>query len=300
MEFLGFIRPDGSVGARNSVLIISADPGVDRLCVNVADSVLGAVPVQCWPEKNRSIEIFSDLVKNPNVAGAVVVEPVSGGAGEMIIDAMAQMGRPAELITVSGSGGIIEANARAVRSAMLMTREASTLRRQATLLSRLMVGLIYEGNSGTGDLLYYCVNSLVENNGRVVIAKRVADKKDKINKCPVVKKLGAGGKVDRDRGLYEIECARNQHDTLIEMAAKGVQLVVAASGGPYPAAHSIVPVINVTASKNYYESLRDNIEIYLDGLDYERFKAEDFSLLIVNEIIATASGKLTKAEILKF
>lgn len=299
MEFLGFIRPDGSVGVRNYVLIISSDPGMNGLCNNVAGTLINTLSVPSWPENGSWTEYIKALVTNPNVAGAVVVEPDREGPGEFIINTLAQTGKPSDIVTVSSSGGIIEASARVIRSAMLMVREASTMRRQATPISRLVTGLMYEDKSGTGDLLYHSVKLLVENNGRVVLSKKVADKKDKINGLHAVKKLPAGGKIDKNQGVYEIDHFENHHKTLFEMVSLGVQLVVAAGGNPCPLSHTILPVINITAEKDYFEALKDGVEVNLSGLNYESYGAEDYSLLIVNEIIATASGKLTKAEILK-
>lgn len=299
MEFLGFARPDGSVGIRNFILIISLGPGTNRLCARVADSVLNTVAVPFWPEKDRWLEFIDALVTNPNVAGAVVVEPAAEGYGEKIVNTLAQLGKPSDLITVDRSGGVIEASSRAVRSAMLMVREASTMRRQVTLISRLIVGLIYGDKSGTGDLLYHSVNHLVEYNGRVLLSKKVADKKDRLNSLPIAKKLPAGGKIYKDRGVYEVDYRQNRHEIMLEMASKGVQLVVLAGESPCVDSHTIIPVVNIAADQDCHESLKDSVEVNLSGLDYERYRVEDYSLLVVNEIIATASGKLTKAEVLK-
>jgi len=300
LEFLSFIRPDGGFGVRNYILVIPGDPATNGLARNIAGSLLQAVAVQAWPEKEKCADFFRDLVTSPNVAGAVVVDPVPGGAGETVAGTMKELGKPCEVVTVSAAGGAINASAVAVRAAMSMIREASTYRRQLNLASRLLLGVIYREQAGAGELLYHCLDQLVENNARIVLARKVAGKKDKMQRLPEVKKLPAGKKVEQSRGIYEIEYREDIGQTLSAMAAGGVQLVLALGHGPCPAGHTVMPVLNVTADSDYYQSMQDMVDLNLGGLETGRYKAEDFSLLLLNEIIATASGKLTKAEVLKF
>ena len=44
-EFFGYIRENGTVGARNYVLVLSATVYANRLCERVADVVHNAVPL---------------------------------------------------------------------------------------------------------------------------------------------------------------------------------------------------------------------------------------------------------------
>ncbi|MFZ5648154.1 MAG: UxaA family hydrolase [Bacillota bacterium] len=300
MEFLGFARPDGSVGVRNKILIASMDADINRLCLNVASSVINMVPVPGWPDKKRYADYLSTLAANPNVAGLVILDQSSEGFGEAVAKTVQDMGKPSVLINIGDSGGIIEAGARATRAAMLMAREISTQRRQPTPVSRLVVGLIYRDESGTGDLLYHSIAALEKNHGRALIYRDAAEKKTLIGKFPVIKKVDEGGKVGRQQGLYELKASAGSDGILMTMASLGVQLVVDATGGGYTKSHTIMPVINITADKDHFERLRDVIELDLSHLDFSNYKIEDYSLLIVNEIIATASGKMTKAEALKF
>jgi len=299
LEFLSFIRPDGGFGVRNYILVISGDPATNRLAQNIA-SMLHAVAVQAWPEKEKCADFFRDLVSNPNVAGALVVSPETGGVGEKVAETMRGIGKPCELVSVSEAGGAINSSALAIRAAMSMVREASTMHRQLSLASRLLLGVIYREQAGAGELLFHCLDQLVENNARIILSRKVTDKKDKMQNLPEVKKLPPGKKADQSRGIYEIEYSEDINETLSAMAARGVQLVLAVGCGPCPAGHTVMPVMNVTADSDYYLSMQDMVDLNLGGLDLERYKAEDFSLLLLSEIIATASGKLTKAEILRF
>ena len=44
-EFWGYVRPDGSVGVRNYVLLLSATVYANRVCERVADITYGSVPL---------------------------------------------------------------------------------------------------------------------------------------------------------------------------------------------------------------------------------------------------------------
>ena len=45
MEFLGYERPDGSVGVRNHVAVISGGRCANEMTATIADAVKGAVPI---------------------------------------------------------------------------------------------------------------------------------------------------------------------------------------------------------------------------------------------------------------
>ncbi|MFZ5650877.1 MAG: UxaA family hydrolase [Bacillota bacterium] len=300
MDFLGYIRPDGSVGVRNRILVISTAPQTDMMCLNVTNTVLNTVPVLCGVCGAEIKDYAGPLIKNPNVAGAVVLESNPEGIGEKIVSEAAEMGKPAALVDISCPGGVIEAAARATRAAMIMSREVSAQRRQLTPVLRMVLGLIYGEQSGTGDLLYHCIDIIGKNHGRVVISRPKVDKKSLIGRLPVVKQIDPEGKIDKQQGLYELKPSPYPAGTLTAMASLGVQLVVDSTGGRYSGSHTVLPVINITADKALYERFQDGIELDLSDIDSKNYRIEDFSLLIVNEIIATASGKLTKAEALKF
>lgn len=300
MEFLGFIRPDGSVGSRNHLLLISTDPATDKLCLKVADTIYNAVPVVYGPVRHQSFaKYLLAIINSPNVAGAVLLGIQSQGLSENIAREMSLIGKPVEVIDISAAGGPVQAVARSTRAAVSIAREISTYRRQLSLLSRLTLGIIYKEDTKIADLLLPCMRDIIENNNvRIVIAREVVDKKDKINSLHVVKKLGVDDPVGKDRGLYELELLKDPNEIMRSMVLKGVQVVLAATDSLFAGSNALVPVINITTDKNCYETLEDSIELNLSGLDYKRYDANEYRLLIINEIIATASGKLTKAETL--
>ncbi len=300
MNFMGFIRPDGSVGTRNHLLVISTDLATDMICFRVASAVLQAVPVISGFFTSQHEEHYTTLVKNPNVAGAIVLETFAQGVGEKIAGEMSLIGKPVEIVELRAAGGPVQAAARATSAAVFLAREISTYKRQLSIFTRLVLGIIYKDESKTEDVLLPCLLDLVENNyGRIIIANETSSKKDKIKNLPAIKTLGLGDSVGQNRGVYELGFSANTGEILQHMVLRGVQLVLAATGIPCPASNSLVPIINLTADQNHLDSYKEFIELDLSGLDYEQYPVDEYSLLIINEIIATASGKLTKAEAFK-
>jgi altronate dehydratase large subunit len=84
------------------------------------------------------------------------------------------------------------------------------------------------------------------------------------------------------------------------MVAAGAQIVCFTTGRGSTTGHAITPVIKITGNPETYRKLMDNIDInagsILDGLE----SINNLGDRIFTEIIHTANGKKTKAEILGF
>jgi len=82
--------------------------------------------------------------------------------------------------------------------------------------------------------------------------------------------------------------------------AAGAQVVCFTTGRGSTTGHAIAPVIKVTGNPATYERMRDNIDInagtILDGSESIR----DVGERIFKTVVATASGRLTKAEALGY
>ncbi len=150
MKFLGYERPDGSVGIRNYVLVIPGGLLSAKICDFVegtetfitADSGVG----RTGRDRETIARTLIGLGKNPNVA-AVIVHSLSSSAGypelrpTRIAEEIAKSGKRVELIDVSKEGGTFRALEKGVQLAREMVLDASRYRRQYFDLSRLSVGV---------------------------------------------------------------------------------------------------------------------------------------------------------------
>ncbi|HWT83630.1 MAG TPA: UxaA family hydrolase [Candidatus Methylomirabilis sp.] len=138
MSFLGYPRPDGSVGTRNYVLVIPQG----LIAKSIGDFVAGTRFIQTVDhgsgrtthDRERIARVLIGLGRNPNVA-SVIVHAASPGVGypelraERLADEIAASGKRVEVIDPAKDGGVYGAIAKGIQLARMMVYEASKVRR---------------------------------------------------------------------------------------------------------------------------------------------------------------------------
>ena len=179
LTFLGYPRPDGSVGIRNHVLIL---PG-GLVAQRILDFVPGTrtlVSAKSGPgftsrDRESIARVLIGLGRNPNVA-AVIVQGGSPRDGypelrtERLAAEIAESGKPVELIDAQAAGGTLEAIALGVRIAREMAFEASKVRREPFPLGKLGVGVKCGASDPTSGMvgnpvMGYLYDRIVEAGG---------------------------------------------------------------------------------------------------------------------------------------
>ena len=132
----GYRRPDGGVGFRNHVVLLSVVDTANPVARRVAGFVRNTVPIcpsfgraQIADDYEQHVRTLAGLGSNPNVAAAVVLslEPV---AARKVAERIARTGRPVEVVTFDEAGGSIRATEQATRAALHFVLEASGLQRE--------------------------------------------------------------------------------------------------------------------------------------------------------------------------
>jgi len=150
MSFFGYIRPDGSVGTRNYVLVIPQGLIAKSIC----DFVAGTRTIltvdhgsgRTANDRERIARVLIGLGRNPNVA-SVIIHAASPGVGypelkaERLADEIAASGKRVEVIDPVKDGGVYEAIAKGIQLARMMVYEASKLRRVETGDEHLCLGV---------------------------------------------------------------------------------------------------------------------------------------------------------------
>ncbi len=180
LTFKGYVRPDGSVGIRNRLLIIGVDECVDGVCRAMA-AAYGAEAavltnfVTCMLGGNE--ELVHNLVgvgKNPNI-GAVLV--VSMGCGsilpEDIAAAIAESGKPCRAMRVMDQGGSRKAIAHGKALAAELHGLLSKAKREDAPISKLIAGVKCGGSDASSGLASnpvagYAADKLLEAGGTVI------------------------------------------------------------------------------------------------------------------------------------
>ncbi len=138
MSFRGYIRPDGSVGTRNYVLVIPQGIISKSVCSFVAGTrtILTADhgSGRTANDREQIARILIGLGKNPNVA-SVIVHAASPGVGypeltaERLADEIAGSGKRVEVLDPGRDGGVYGCITKGMQLARRMVYEASRLRR---------------------------------------------------------------------------------------------------------------------------------------------------------------------------
>lgn len=105
-----------------------------------------------------------------------------------------------------------------------------------------------------------------------------------------------GEKPDKN-GLVVMDSPGREPEILTGLASAGCNVIAFTTGKGAPQGFPFVPVLKITANENTWNNLQDHMDLCLSGILDDESTLDDGGLLILNELIATASGKLTKAEI---
>ena len=183
--FLGYRRPDGRVGVRNHVAVISASDNANFVVSRIANLVLGTVAVttgfgrgEIGPDLEQHIRTLSGLGLNPNVYGAIVVslEPVIAG---QVAAPIRESGKPVEVVTIDECGGSMAATMAGVRIAQRMAIEASRMASTPADFSCLQIGLECGGSDSTSGMVANPAVGLLSDfavtHGGTVVVSEVAE-----------------------------------------------------------------------------------------------------------------------------
>lgn len=155
--FQGYRRPDGRVGIRNILLVVSTVG-----CANtVADRIAAQVGAVAITHQQGCLQLGDDLAltrkqlagaaANPNVGGVVFV-----GLGCETLQAQAMLesvgGKPAAWLTIQGEGGTRKAVERGVSVAMEVHAELEVATREPVPVRELIVATKCGGSDGLSGL----------------------------------------------------------------------------------------------------------------------------------------------------
>lgn len=150
MSFLGYVRPDGSVGTRNHVLVIPQGFISSKICDFVTGTKTLISPDhgsgRTANDRETIARVLTGLGRNPNVA-SVILHAASPGVGypeltaERLADEIAASGKRVEVVDPVKDGGTFGAITRGIQLARQMVYEASSLRRQEVSDEHLCIGV---------------------------------------------------------------------------------------------------------------------------------------------------------------
>jgi altronate dehydratase large subunit len=181
--FLGYHRPDGTVGVRNHVLVLSATgltgPTARRIGAAVAGSKTVSMPYDAGvlgEDEAAQIRALVGLGRNPNV-GAVLVIGGNPPKVERIAEAIAATGKPVEALSLDDCGhDALALTDKGLRAGAKLARQVSSQRREPAQVAALLLGLECgrsDPSSGltANPLLGLIADRVVDAGGSAVIGE---------------------------------------------------------------------------------------------------------------------------------
>ena len=154
--FVGYRRPDDSIGIRNHLLVIAPIDCSYEPATQVAQQVEGAVAVTQHHGCDANDMVINALVgagRNPNVAGILLFglgcEALTNG---LLMEKLAPSGKPLESLVIQEDGGTVRAMEKGVRILEQMAQHASRLGKESFSLSELILAVECGGSDGTSGL----------------------------------------------------------------------------------------------------------------------------------------------------
>ncbi|RPI49737.1 MAG: altronate dehydratase, partial [Chloroflexi bacterium] len=142
MEFMGYRRPDGRVGVRNHVIVVSS-VFCSSTVVQAIARATGAVPItheggclELGPGREHTERVLRGAVSHPNV-GAVLV--VGLGCEQVTAESLAAAAgaRPARVLEIREAGGTEAATEQGIALARELLAEAARTSREPAHLREL-------------------------------------------------------------------------------------------------------------------------------------------------------------------
>ncbi len=295
-EFIGFPRPDGSVGIRNHVLLLGLDQAGVKVCHKVAGLVKQSLLVL---SRTGDVGFMSHAARHPNAAGTVVVgENLAGQDKDNLISDLERWGKPFGVIE-AGSMGFMEALSRATQTAMDIVQDVSTHRRELVRFSRLLPVLFHAPDDLTTGVLVGLLKRLREESGRCLwIEKGTRDQKitNPEIKTNLAGEVGTGEVPGPDPGIYRVKSSLNDEEILKTVLGSGAQIMAFPSGEWKFMSNALIPGLSFALKTD--PGAYPICDLDLGQKGDKQLNVEDKSLLLFSELLATSSGKLTKDELL--
>ena len=98
------------------------------------------------------------------------------------------------------------------------------------------------------------------------------------------------------KGAIVMDTAGYDISSVTSMVAGGCQVVIFTTGRGTPTGNAIVPVMKVTATERTYRCMEDNMDYDLSPIVRGEKTYQEMGAELLEEIVAIANGRLTKAE----
>jgi altronate dehydratase large subunit len=184
MKLSGYARPDGSVGFRNHVAILSSVGCANDVSKKLAHMYPNALLLthrqgcaQLGDDKEQSARALTGIGKNPNIAAVLVIgmgcESITA---DYLAEEISKTKKPVEYLVVLEEGGLMAALPKGVRFLDQMMSEASQMTRVPCGLDAVVLGVkcgLTDTTSGiaSNPAIGVAADRVIESGGTVVFGE---------------------------------------------------------------------------------------------------------------------------------
>lgn len=158
IEIRGYIRPDGRVGIRNYVAVLSAMDNTNAAAARIAAIVDGSIALtqpfgrtQIGFDSEMTQKTLAGLGCHPNIA-SVLVLGLSLESAEAMAERIRPSGKPVEVLGLQECGGALPLAFEGAKIATRLVIEASELKRQPTPFNSLCIAVECGGSDTTSGI----------------------------------------------------------------------------------------------------------------------------------------------------
>ena len=370
-QFLGFERPNGLVGVRNTVLVMAICDCGEPAARQMAEGIERAVAVTQYHGciALETVPIMVGAAQNPNICGTVLVAMgCEGLRPEPIAEQIATAGKPVEIINIQEIGSTRKAIAKGREMVAEMARDAANKRRRPFDITKLAVGVKCGGSDTTSGIaanpaIGVMSDLMVDAGARVLmtepieaigaeeeLSSRAVDENvrkdilawvgDEEKRWTVPgaavdfmcggnikgglttleeKSMGAVHKsghrpisgvlkvrpehidhLPARGGFYLMEGIHIELQSMTYQAAAGVNIIVFATGRGGSFGHAVSPLVKVTGHPETWARMSEDMDVNASTIMEGEESIESVGKRIFDEVLAVASGKVTKGEELGF
>ena len=165
MEFMGYIRPDGKVGARNFVAVIPSVTCANDVALAICRQVQGTVTYlhhqgccQLPPDLERVTDTLISIGCSPNTASVLIVSlGCEGTDHERMVKEISATGKRVEIIHIQELGGVSKAIMAGTNIARRLVIEASGMQRSPADISNVVMAIKCGASDTTSGMASNCV-----------------------------------------------------------------------------------------------------------------------------------------------
>ena len=275
MEFMGYVRPDGKVGARNYVAVIPSVTCANDVANAICHQVQGTITYlhhqgccQMPPDLERVTDTLISLGMSPNVGAILIVSlGCEGTDHERMYKELSATGKHVEIIHIQELGGVSKAIQLGTDIARKLVIEISGLQRQP-------------------------VDSSIEEKSLGAIVKS--------GTRPIQGVLEYPQHVTDQKGLWIKDTPGREPEILTGMAATGAQFMMFSTGRGAPQGFPSMPVIKICGNPNTYQRMENDMDlnaglIITGDKTIEQVGEEAFA-----KLLRVLSGEMTKNEAIQY